>query len=90
MEVYPVGSTVLSSAVGNVGGLPVAMRVIDSYYEPHRSLFGARKYTFRLVTETLVALGGEFVAVSFETIIGEWIGTRTSLRGISSFVSVNF
>jgi hypothetical protein len=76
MEVFAIGSLVQSRNVGALGGINVVLRVIDAYYEPMRSMFGGRKYSFRLGLETLVALGGEFVAVAFEAILEEWEGAR--------------
>ena len=46
------------------------------YLLKDRSLFGARKYSFVLTLETIVLLGGEFIAVPFPVIIQEWIGGR--------------
>eukprot|EP00727_Mastigamoeba_balamuthi_P009635 m51a1_g5294 hypothetical protein (1028) ;mRNA; f:214142-218324 len=82
-EVYPLGRLVVSRGVGMLSGALVGLRVADAHYEPTRSLFGARKFSFRLRLETLVALGGGgYLSVSWEEAFEEWAGTRdvSSLR----------
>jgi hypothetical protein len=41
-----------------------------------RSVFGGRKYSFRLLLESLVSLAGEFVSVRFVHIFEEWVGAK--------------
>jgi quinol monooxygenase YgiN len=75
-ELFPIGSTVTTDALGGLGGTLVALRVDEAYYEPQRSIFGGRKYSFRLTLECVVALAGEFVSVKFQHLMEEWTGTK--------------
>eukprot|EP00290_Baffinella_frigidus_P029199 CAMPEP_0180223982 /NCGR_PEP_ID=MMETSP0987-20121128/21777_1 /TAXON_ID=697907 /ORGANISM="non described non described, Strain CCMP2293" /LENGTH=1030 /DNA_ID=CAMNT_0022186659 /DNA_START=27 /DNA_END=3119 /DNA_ORIENTATION=- len=75
-ELYPVGAIVTSTMVGGIGGTLVALRIADAHYEPLRSLFGGRKYSYHIMLETVVAMAGEFVGVRFEHIFEEWTGGK--------------
>jgi hypothetical protein len=75
-ELYPIGSVVVTDGLGGLGGTPVALRVHEAFYEPQRSIFGGRKYSFRLVLECVVGLAGEFICVRFQQTYEEWVGTR--------------
>lgn len=75
-ELYRPGCIVTATGLGGLGGTLMALRVVDAYYEPMRSLFGGRKYSFNLALEAVVALGGEFVSVQFRHMFEEWTGGR--------------
>lgn len=75
-ELFPIGSVVVTDGLGGLGGTLVALRVDEAFYEPQRSIFGGRKYSFRLVLESVVGLAGEFVSVRFQHIFEEWTGTK--------------
>ena len=75
-EVYPIGSVVTSRSIQGLSGLLVSFTVLDSYFEPLRSLMGALKYGFRLTLETVLNLGGTFIAVPFHVIIPEWTAVK--------------
>mmetsp|Transcript_548 Transcript_548/g.1228 ORF Transcript_548/g.1228 Transcript_548/m.1228 type:complete len:631 (-) Transcript_548:146-2038(-) len=75
-ELYPIGTVVTTDGMGGLGGTVVAFRVDDCYYEPMRSIFGGRKYSFRTILETVVAMAGEFVSVRFEVMWEEYTGAR--------------
>ena len=75
-ELFPIGSLVVTDNLGGLGGTLVALRVDEAFYEPQRSIFGGRKYSFRLVLESIVGLAGEFVSVRFQHIFEEWTGTK--------------
>eukprot|EP01130_Rhizamoeba_saxonica_P011313 TRINITY_DN4696_c0_g1_i1.p1 TRINITY_DN4696_c0_g1~~TRINITY_DN4696_c0_g1_i1.p1 ORF type:complete len:797 (+),score=160.58 TRINITY_DN4696_c0_g1_i1:255-2393(+) len=78
-ELYPIGSIVVSDKIGAIGGTEVAFRVIDSYYEPIVSFLGKRKYSYWIVLESIVCLGGEFVSVSFPHSLELWVGGKEML-----------
>lgn len=75
-ELYTIGSIVTSRNVGGIGGALVGLRVVDSYFEPLRSLLGGRRFSYHLALETLVAMAGEFVAVTFEVVMEDWTGGK--------------
>jgi quinol monooxygenase YgiN len=79
-ELYPINSIVTTDALGGLGGTVIALRVDEAFYEPQRSIFGGRKYSFRLRLESVVALAGEYVSVRFEHIVEEWSGTKEQKR----------
>ena len=79
-DLFPIGAAVTSTSVGGLGSTLVSFRVADSFFEPLRSLFGARKYSFHAVLETAVAMAGEFVSVKYTQIFEEWTGGRELKR----------
>lgn len=80
-ELYKIGTIVTCTDVGVLGGVEAAFRVVDCHFEPIRSLFGGKRFSFRLHLETIVALGeGEFIQVRWQEIIEHWPGRR-DIRG---------
>jgi len=76
-DVYPIGSLVTTHAVGGLGpGVDVVLRVGDAFYHPFRSLFGGRKYSFKLHLECIVPIGSDFLTSGFTFTIEEWRGSR--------------
>lgn len=75
-ELYKIGDVVKSDTIGELGGANAFFRVIDSFYEPYRSLFGHRRYSYKVVLETVVSVGDDFLATSFEMMIGDWLGGK--------------
>ena len=79
-DLFPIGTAVTSTSVGGLGSTLVSFRVADAFFEPLRSLFGSRKYSFHVVLETVVAMAGEFVSVKYTQIFEEWTGGRELKR----------
>eukprot|EP00121_Abeoforma_whisleri_P013512 Awhi_evm1s12466 len=75
-EIYHIGDIVTTKEIGALGGVCIGLLVIDSYYEPYRSLVGGRKFSFRLQLEAVLPISGEFVSVRFTHIFEEWKGEK--------------
>jgi len=71
-EYYRIGKNVISTKVNALNGVPIMYRIIDSYYDQLRSMFGNKKFNFHLVLETTVKTGKEYVCVYFENFIPDW------------------
>ena len=67
-ELYHIRDLVTGTKIWSLSGATTVFHIIDEYYEPFRSIFGGRKYSFRLIIETLVMLNREYVCVSYEHI----------------------
>eukprot|EP00122_Pirum_gemmata_P006164 Pgem_evm1s5628 len=75
-EVYNIGDIVTTTEIGALGGVPIGLLIVDSYFEPYRSLVGGRRFSFRLQLEAVLPLSGEFVSVKFFHIFEEWKGEK--------------
>ena len=73
LELYKIGSFVVGPGPA---GMRVAFRVIDAYYDTQRSLFGGRKFFFKLGLSFLINVGKEFAVCNFEEDFEEFMGYR--------------
>ncbi|ELP83577.1 hypothetical protein EIN_077220 [Entamoeba invadens IP1] len=75
-EVYKPGDFVMNDKITEIGNLPVVFLIEDSHYDVHRSMMLGRKYYFSMRLKTMVRGLDEYLSVSFNVSIGEWIGKR--------------
>ena len=79
-ELFRPETVVESSVVSD--GAPSIFRVVDSYFEERRSMFGSQKL-FHLSLEMVVPLGEHFSVTTFSEVITAWQGERP--RRLSEF-----
>lgn len=54
-------------------GVPSGFRVVQSWYQLHRTLFGMEK-SFHLELQFIIGLGNEFAVCTFESVLSSWMG----------------
>lgn len=73
-ELYKPGTKVMVLPDG-LQGAALGLRVLQSWYETHKTLFGTH-LSLRLEMEFMASLGDEFARVTFVDVISEFNGTR--------------
>ncbi|KAJ3257001.1 hypothetical protein HK103_004984 [Boothiomyces macroporosus] len=54
-------------------GVPAGFKVVQSYYQEHRTLFGFEQ-SFHLELQFVATLGDDFAVIQFEAVISRWMG----------------
>eukprot|EP00834_Sanchytrium_tribonematis_P007667 NODE_731_length_4356_cov_0.328870.p1 type:complete len:645 gc:universal NODE_731_length_4356_cov_0.328870:2750-816(-) len=54
-------------------GVPAGFRVVQSYFQERKSLFGFEQ-SFHLELQYVVTLGADFTVVQFEVVLSRWMG----------------
>ena len=72
-HLYKSGSIVSSTTSL---GVPSAFRVVQCWYQQHRTLFGLEK-SFHLELQFIVGLGTEYAVCQFESVCSQWMGAAS-------------